>query len=497
MTALPEYKTRILLERENIPVIRGSFVAADPASLVDLPLLPVYLKAQIPGATSRAAHGLVRRVETEEELATGLKELLAPGDWGQAEGVLVCAEADIMHEYYAACMLDFGSADQAPGGILFFSIEGGSGVEERSSSLRKIPFSILHPPEVGQLAEQLHDLEHAEQLAGFLFRFIRAFINNRLSVLETNPLCLLSDNTLAVIDCRAEYEPHAVTKNDRELYISSSSAENDRSPLEALVEKINEQDPAGTGFIRETRESPPENSWRVATNLCGGGGKMLWEMTTGARPDIFSMNESDTSGGLSAFKSYRILRAILEHMDQSQVLILTGSGMGFQNQRYLASAMWKGLRESPRPLPAMLRFGGTDEDKARALFSQVSDSLPVKVKIYQSHVFPNAMVDDIEEIATKDRLTVTPEPEPEGDPVFSVEVPQADFFFNQEKWPHQEPPPGVSVCPSNFLVWNAEQHTIEPSAEARCTGCLECETVSLLESNGELRIRLSMPEEKE
>ncbi len=54
MSALPEYKTRVLLENEEVPLVEGVFVAANSALPDPLPQTPVYLKAQIPGATSRA-----------------------------------------------------------------------------------------------------------------------------------------------------------------------------------------------------------------------------------------------------------------------------------------------------------------------------------------------------------------------------------------------------------------------------------------------------------
>lgn len=493
MSALPEYKTRVLLANEGVPLVGGVFVAAGSEPSDALPEPPVYLKAQIPGATSRAAHGLVRRTDTKDQLQGGLKELLAPGAWGQAEGVLVANAVKMVGEYYAACMLDFGSADRLPGGVLLFSTEGGSGVEERSESLRKIPFSLLNLPSATDLAEKVGQVDNREAVGKFLEAFCRTFARYKLTVLETNPIGVLEDGSLLVIDCRAEFESHAVGKKDKELFAAAPVTVEDKTRLEKIVDKINEGDPAGTGFIREEREKPPEGAWRVATNLCGGGGKMLWEMTTGARKDIYSMNESDTSGGLSAFKSYRVLRAILE-MEGSQVLLLTGSGMGFQNQYHLAAAMWKGLRESPTPLPAMLRFGGTDEDKARDLIAKIAPQLPVKVKTYFPHVFPNAMVDEIGEMATKDRVKVTPEPLPEGAPSFSVKSPPGDFYYLPDKWTKAEAPPCVGVCPTKFLDWNTETKTIEPVEGARCIGCLVCEVVSLLEGNGELRIKLDMPE---
>lgn len=493
MPALPEYQTRVLLSNLEVPLVGGVYVAAGGELPAQLPAAPAYLKAQIPGATSRAAHGLVRRVETDDELKAGLDELLAPGPWGQVDGVLVAEPVKMVGEYYAACMLDFGSAEKLPGGVLLFSVEGGSGVEERTESLQKIPFSLLNLPTAGELAGAVGDVPGAGAIGSFLEGFIKTFAQYKLTVLETNPIGVLEDGSLLVIDCRAEFEKHAVSKKNKELFAQAPSVKEDSTRLERLVAAVNEGDPAGTGFIRENREPAPEGAWRVATNLCGGGGKMLWEMTTGAREDIYEMNESDTSGGLSGFKSYRVLKAILE-MDKSQALLLTGSGMGFQNQHHLAAAMWKGLRESATPLPALLRFGGTDEDKGKALIDRVAPDLPVPVKTYPAHVFPNAMVDDIADMAAAERVRVTPEPQPEGEPTFSVDVPPGDFYFYPEKWTGDEAPACVGVCPTEFLAWNADKRTIETVEGARCIGCLLCETVSLLDGNGELRIKLDMPE---
>jgi NAD-dependent dihydropyrimidine dehydrogenase PreA subunit len=131
---------------------------------------------------------------------------------------------------------------------------------------------------------------------------------------------------------------------------------------------------------------------------------------------------------------------------------------------------------------------------ARELINKVEPSLPVKVKTFMPHVFPNAMVDVIPEIATKARVKVTPDPQPKSRPTFRVNVPPGDFFFYPERWIQSDAPPCVGVCPTQFLIWNAKTRKIEPAEGPRCIGCLLCETVSLLESNGELRIKLDMPE---
>jgi len=68
MPALPEYRTRILLQRENVPLVPGVFVSPGEEYPSKLPEMPVFLKAQIPGATSRKSQGLVRRIDSPSEL---------------------------------------------------------------------------------------------------------------------------------------------------------------------------------------------------------------------------------------------------------------------------------------------------------------------------------------------------------------------------------------------------------------------------------------------
>ncbi len=496
MSALPEYRTRILLERENVPLVSGVFVRPGENTPQDIPELPVFLKSQIPGATSRKSHGLVRRVDTYQELEQNLNILLSPGKWGQAEGVLITEGLDLGTEYYAGCMLDFGTGDRLPGGVLLFSTEGGSGVEGRSGSLLKMRFSLLHPPSTEEIKTELKVLENLGEhaaVAEFLKGMINTYIRYKLIVLEINPLGVLKDGTVVAVDCRAEFENSAVSKSDREIFFPSEiGSSKNLTRLEEVVELVNRHDPSGTGFFRQNRETPPEDALRVATNLCGGGGKMLWEMTTGSRTDIFTMNESDTSGGLSAFKSYRILRVILAQKE-AQVLLFTGSGMAFQNQHHLAAAVWKALKESPSPLPSLLRFGGTDEDKAQSLFEKVSGSLPVPVITYPPEVFPNAMVDDILDIASVESETGNEYVPPSGEPAIIVERPPGKIYFYPEKWRGDEAPPSVKACPTGFLQWKDGELSTNP--EARCIGCLMCETASLIEGTCELRIHLELPME--
>ncbi len=485
MPALPEYKTRILLENNEVPVVPGVFFKEMPEKL---PEPVVFLKAQIPGATSRAASGLVRRASTHEEIRNGLEDLLARKN---CHGVLAAGAVDITREYYAGCLLSFGSEEILPGGVLLFSPEGGSGIEERSGSLHRIPFSLINPPSAGEIGKHLPEVENSDSLAALLAGMVRTFIEYRLTVLEANPIAVLPDGSQIVVDCRAEFEKHGVPRKHAEFFKMPESGEEETTPLEKIVEAVNLADPAGTGFFRASREAVPEGSVAVATNLCGGGGKMLWEMATGGREDIFTLNESDTSGGLSAFKSYRILRVIMSQ-PEARLLFLTGSGMAFQSQYHLACAIWKALRESSSPLPCMLRFGGTDQEKAFQLFERVESSLPVKIKTFRPEIFPNAMVDSIGEMALEERISCSVEPQG-GTVLFETDSPPARFVYHPEKNPRGTEPSCLKCCPTGYLKW--EDGTVKANPDARCIGCLVCETESLLEGNGELTIELDIPGE--
>lgn len=489
MPALPEYLTRVLLESEGVPVVPGVMLSSAPAAVSGF---PVFLKAQIPGATSRKSAGLVRKVDSASELDAVLPDLLSRD---RCEGVLAAEAVDIELELYAGVVFDAGSSTSLPGGRLLFSLAGGSGIEARAGSLVEIRFPLSRPPSPEAVTVSLPDAPWRTSAAGVLSGMARTFCRYRLLVLEANPLAVLrGDGRVLVVDCRAEFEERAVRKGEEGLFGAASARAGDSTRLERMVDAFNRSDPAGTAFFRQNRGTPAPGAVRVATNLCGGGGKMLWEMAIGGRDDIFALNESDTSGGLSAFKSYRFLRAVLAQEDAG-LLLFTGSGMAFQSQLNIAAAIWKALRESPAVVPVMVRFGGTDEDKARAMFERISGSLRVPVRTYPSEVFPNAMVDSIRGFLDGAGLTpdIPPSSPPQGPPAFEVSVPPGRFHVDTARCTECLQRPCLEACPTHFLTW-AEGSGPAPAEGLRCTGCLMCEAACLLDGRAGLFIELDMPE---
>jgi len=489
MPALAEYRTRALLEREGVPLVPGSVLRGLPETT---PAFPVFLKAQIPGATSRKKAGLVRRIDSAPDLAANLDELLSREG---CECVLMTSGVDIERELYCAVVFDGGSSSDMPGGRVLFSESGGSGIESRAGSLVEMRFPLSKPPSKEEILKVLPSGGWSDGVAGILAGMVGTFLKYRLLVLEANPVAILRDGRALVVDCRAEFESRAVRKGEEELFGTGGASSSDSTRIERAVEAINRDDPAGTAFFRQNRADRPAGAAAVATNLCGGGGKMLWEMATGGREDIFPLNESDTSGGLSAFKSYRFLRAVLSQ-EEADLLFFTGSGMAFQSQLHIAAAIWKALRESPRVVPFMVRFGGTDEDKARALFERVSPTLRAPVRTYPSEVFPNAMVDDIAGFlasAGKVEATRPEDSHRSSEPAFEIEVPPGRFHIDGALCAECHDRPCLASCPTKFLAWE-EGSGPRPGGTGRCIGCLMCEAVCRLDGRAGLFIELGIPE---
>jgi NAD-dependent dihydropyrimidine dehydrogenase PreA subunit len=168
--------------------------------------------------------------------------------------------------------------------------------------------------------------------------------------------------------------------------------------------------------------------------------------------------------------------------------------MAFQSQLHIAAALWKALRESPDVVPVMVRFGGTDEDKARALFARIADSLRVQVRTYPSEVFPNVMVDEMRDfVSSSGGSTGAATPRPSGTPSFTVPVPPGEFFVDPRRCSSCPERPCIGSCPTKFLHW-IDGAGPSPQEGARCTGCLMCEATCLLDGKQGLTIRLSMPE---
>jgi hypothetical protein len=112
---------------------------------------------------------------------------------------------------------------------------------------------------------------------------------------------------------------------------------------------------------------------------------------------------------------------------------------------------------------------------------------------FPPEIFPNAMVDRIGEIAQEKPVRRQAARPPSGDPDIVVEVPPGKIYFHVDRWESEEAPPSVEACPTGFLRWTGSG--MEACEDARCIGCLMCETAALLEGSGEISIHLEMPEE--
>ena len=149
MAQLHEYKAKQILAENGIEIPRGE-VAFDSQSAKEIAEKlsgEVVVKAQI-HSTSRAVAGGIRFAKSPDEAEKIASEMLGKEIANNlCEAVLIDERAEIEREFYLGFIVD--TTLKRP--TLLFSDSGGSGIEERADSMKKLVCSIRKEPDLQEL----------------------------------------------------------------------------------------------------------------------------------------------------------------------------------------------------------------------------------------------------------------------------------------------------------------------------------------------------------
>src|SRR6266478_1699165 len=172
MARLHEYQGKAILAANGFKIPRGRAVsAADDAVAVAKELADgkkgneVVIKIQA-WTTGRAGIGGVAFAKEPDDIRAHAARMLGM-KVGQfpVEAVLVEEKIDIEREFF----LSFAIDDAARAPVIIFAPGGGSGIEERAASTRKIPCDVTRGPQDVALSEAVASCRlspaHATQLA--------------------------------------------------------------------------------------------------------------------------------------------------------------------------------------------------------------------------------------------------------------------------------------------------------------------------------------------
>src|SRR6266542_3953239 len=219
MARLHEYEGKAILAANGFKIPRGrAAFTADQAvtvakELADKGRNRVVIKIQA-WTTGRAGIGGVAFAKKPDEVRGHAARMLAM-KIGQfpVEAVLVEEKIDIDREFF----LSFAIDDAARAPVIIFAAGGGTGIEERAASTRRIPCDVDRGASDLAIDEAVNSCglspAEAKQLAGSIRKLFGAARSVEARSLEINPLVLTKNGEFVAADCRITIDDYAVARH--------------------------------------------------------------------------------------------------------------------------------------------------------------------------------------------------------------------------------------------------------------------------------------------
>src|SRR5438874_8567098 len=389
MARLHEYQGKAILAANGFKIPRGSPARTAEEAVAAAAKLggEVVIKIQV-WTTGRAGIGGVAFAKKPEEVRAHAARMLSM-KVGQfpVEAVLVEEKINIDREFF----LSFAIDDAARAPVIVFATGGGTGIEERAASTRKIPCDVKAGPAEDALKEAVASCklskEEAEQLAESIQKLFAAARSVEARSLEINPLVLTKDGQFVAADCRITIDDYAVARHP-ELNIEIAR-EFDHPPtaLERAAYAAEQNDHRGTFYFAQLATAAAKDSKGLAGFHGAGGGVSMMSMDAIVNAGFTIANFTDTSGNPSAAKVYRASRIILAQPDLVGYFG-SGSGVASQEQYWSAYGLAKAFWELDLNITAVIRLGGNTEDRAVDILRRMSGLLRATVECYRKTETP-------------------------------------------------------------------------------------------------------------
>jgi succinyl-CoA synthetase beta subunit len=384
MARLHEYQGKAILAANGFKIPRGrAALNADEAVAAAKELGgEVVIKIQA-WTTGRAGIGGVAFAKKPEDVRANTERMLSM-KVGQfpVEAVLVEEKIEIDREFF----LSFAIDDAARAPVIIFAAGGGTGIEERAASTRRIPCKVNSGPLDSALDEAVDGSglspAHAKQLGDSIRKLFAAARSVEARSLEINPLVLTKNGDFVAADCRIAIDDYAVVRHPELKIEIAREFDHPPTALEQVAYAVEQNDHRGTFYFAQLATAAPKGSkGLVGFHGAGGGGSMM-SMDAIVNAGFTIANFTDTSGNPSASKVYRAARIILAQPDLVGYFG-SGSGVASQEQYWSAYGLAKAFWELDLDIPAVIRLGGNTEDRAVDILRRISKLLRVPVEGYR------------------------------------------------------------------------------------------------------------------
>jgi len=367
---LQEYHAKRLLQAQGLPVSDFA-VAANPtevrsaaARFLDAGATRVVVKAQVL-VGGRGKAGGVKLASTAEEAAALAAQILGMDIKGTTvRRVLVAPGAEIVAEYYLACVLDRSSRR-----VMFMaSAEGGVEIEVVAAE-RPDAIKYMHAhPLLGLLDYQARALAFDIALGAHLRDFV-AIAKGLFATMMANDADLVEINPLGIVRTTASDGSTSDRLECLDAKVTIDDSALPRHPELERMRDLDEEDPVDVA-AREQGLSFIKLDGTIGC-MVNGAGLAMTTMDLIKRAGGEPANFLDVGGGAKADKVAAAMRLILADPNVRSILvnIFGGIARGDEVARGLVEA--RSMQE--RHVPMVVRIVGTNADLAAQILATAGD----------------------------------------------------------------------------------------------------------------------------
>jgi succinyl-CoA synthetase beta subunit len=363
---LQEYHAKRLLLAQGLPVPDYSIAAtADEArtaadGYLDAGADKVVIKAQVL-VGGRGKAGGVKLASSAEEARTLAGQILGMDIKGTTvQRVLVAPAADIVAEYYLACVLDRAARKV----LLMGSAEGGVEIEvvaaERPDAIKQLhahPLLGLTDFQARRMAYALGlGANHLKEFVAIAKGLFATMIANDADLVEINPLAIVKTPAGSQLQCL-----------DAKITIDDSALE--RHPDVEAMRDIAEEDPVDVQ-AREQGLSFIRLDGNIGC-MVNGAGLAMTTMDLIKRAGGEPANFLDIGGGAKHDKVAAAMALILADMHVKAILVNIFGGIARGDE--VAHGLVEARRAQSRHVPMVVRIVGTNADEAARILAEAGD----------------------------------------------------------------------------------------------------------------------------
>ena len=367
---LQEYHAKRLLQAQGLPVSDFA-IAADPADVrsaaarfLDAGATRVVVKAQVL-VGGRGKAGGVKLASTAEEAAAVAAQILGMDIKGTTvRRVLVAPGAEIVAEYYLACVLDRSSRR-----VMFMaSAEGGVEIEVVAAE-RPDAIKYMHAhPLLGLLDYQARALAFEIGLGAHLRDFV-AIAKGLFATMMANDADLVEINPLGIVRTTASDGSTSDRLECLDAKVTIDDSALPRHPELEQMRDLDEEDPVDIA-AREQGLSFIKLDGTIGC-MVNGAGLAMTTMDLIKRAGGAPANFLDVGGGAKADKVAAAMRLILADPNVRSILVNIFGGIARGDE--IARGLVEARQMQERHVPMVVRIVGTNADLAAQILATAGD----------------------------------------------------------------------------------------------------------------------------